>query len=178
MKPIGEVRRARLRELVEEQGSQVAVADRLQKNKNQVYQWLLDPDKDGARNISSATAREIETAFSKPHGWMDTDPSQSGRWITDNRDPWPSPSARLDPSMIDPAMTMLRALLGAELGNQAVFDPQGDIPLFIAAYNLMAERTPESRARFDEAMAVRIAAHRGQNGKQRNTDPPGERRGN
>ena len=177
MKPISEVRRARLRELVAEQGSQVAVADRLQKNKNQVYQWLLAPGQEGARNISERSARGIERAFNKPAFWLDSDPSRSGSLPESDRDFRQSPSARLDSSIIEPAVTMARAMVGVELGNEAPFDPYGDIPLFIAAYNLMAERTLESRARFDEAMAARVAAHRGKHGKQRNTDPSSDRRG-
>lgn len=74
MKPITQTRRERLQELVREAGSQVAVANRIGKDKNQIYQWLLDPGADGARNIGSKSARILETAFAKPDGWMDSDP--------------------------------------------------------------------------------------------------------
>lgn len=74
MKPITQVRRERLRELVLEAGSQVAVGIRIGKDKNQIYQWLLDPAEAGARNIGSKSARLLETAFAKPEGWMDSDP--------------------------------------------------------------------------------------------------------
>jgi hypothetical protein len=74
MKPIAQVRRDRLRELVHEAGSQVAVALRIGKDKNQIYQWLLDPGTEGARNIGSKSARLLEACFAKPDGWLDTDP--------------------------------------------------------------------------------------------------------
>lgn len=74
MKPITQVRRERLRELVLEAGSQVAVGLRIGKDKNQIYQWLLEPGGPGARNLGSKSARILEAAFAKPDGWMDTDP--------------------------------------------------------------------------------------------------------
>lgn len=177
MRPTSEIRRARLLELVEETGAQVAVADRLGKNKNQVYQWLLDPDKPGARNISDASAREIETVFSKPRGWMDTDPAQSGRWTANDRPSGESPAARLDQSIIGSAVALARAMVVTALGKSADFDPHGDIPLFVAAYDLVAVPSAEGRARFDEAIALRVAATRGRNGKQRDSDSSGGRGG-
>jgi hypothetical protein len=177
MRPISEVRRARLRELVEENVTQVAVADRLGKNKNQIYQWLLDPDKDGARNIRDDTAREIETAFSKPRGWMDSDPAQSDRWPSANQGSAQSPLARLDQSMIDPVVGWAKANVAAALGNEAVFDPCGDIPLFVAAYNQMADPSLDARARYEEALAHRETATRGKDAKQGNADPSRPRGG-
>lgn len=74
MKPITQVRRERLRELLAEAGTQVAVALRIGKDKNHIHQWLLDPGSKGARNIGSASARLLEQSFAKGEGWMDTDP--------------------------------------------------------------------------------------------------------
>jgi hypothetical protein len=71
MKPVSQIRRERLADLVAQAGSQVAVAEKIGKDKNQVYQWLLEPDAPGARNIGPNSARHIETAFSKPAGWLD-----------------------------------------------------------------------------------------------------------
>lgn len=79
MKPITEVRRDRLRELVLEAGSQVAVAMRAGKDKNHIHQWLLPPDAKGARNIGSRSARLLESVFQRPDGWMDTDPEAFSR---------------------------------------------------------------------------------------------------
>lgn len=73
MKPVSQIRRERLAQLVREVGSQVAVADAIGKNKNQVHQWLLPEGDAGARNMGGASARQIETAFKKPTGWLDTD---------------------------------------------------------------------------------------------------------
>lgn len=73
MKPIDEIRRQNFASLVAQEGSQVAVAERLGKNKNQVYQWLLEPSVNGSRNIGHAAARKIETAYGKTEGWLDTD---------------------------------------------------------------------------------------------------------
>lgn len=176
MKPVSEIRRLRLRELVEQAGSQVAVADKLRKNKNQVYQWLLDPSQDGARNIGPTSARVIETAFKKPRGWLDADPSHSVTLPHADRDFRQYRFTRLEASIIEPAVTMVRAMVTASLGNDAVFDPLGDVPLFIAAYDLMAEPSTETRDRFDTAMAVRKAAHdRGKDdGAERSSDQAGD----
>ena len=72
MKPVSKIRRERLAELVRQAGSQVAVAETIRKDKNQIHQWLLPEGVDGARNMGNASARAIETAFNKPYGWMDT----------------------------------------------------------------------------------------------------------
>lgn len=79
MKPITQVRRERLRELVDEAGTQVAVALRIGKDKNHIHQWLLPPEAKGARNIGSKSARIIERAFVRPDGWMDSDPQSFSR---------------------------------------------------------------------------------------------------
>lgn len=71
MKPVAEIRRTNLNSLVAEAGSQVAVAKKIGKDKNQIHQWLLDPGAPGARNIGPRSARELEAAFGKPPGWLD-----------------------------------------------------------------------------------------------------------
>lgn len=81
MKPIRDVRRERLALLVAHHGGQSAIATRLGKDKNQVYQWLLTADNKASRNISDTTARAIEAAFELGSGWMDqpvTSDSSSG----------------------------------------------------------------------------------------------------
>lgn len=92
MKPVSQIRRERLAELVAEAGSQVAVAEKLGKDKNQVYQWLLPPESAGARNIGPRSAKAIETAFKKPEGWLDheTDGFSSVREPSPNYDVWQS----------------------------------------------------------------------------------------
>ncbi|MNV51647.1 Peptidase S24-like protein [compost metagenome] len=74
MQKIEEIYRARLRMLVEEAGTQRALADRIQKSAAQISQWLNgSPDsKTGKpRSMDRRTAREIERRFPKPDGWMD-----------------------------------------------------------------------------------------------------------
>lgn len=70
MRPINEIRRENLLALVREAGSQVEVANRIRKDKNQVHQWLLVSG-DAARNIGPRSARLLEAAFNKPEGWLD-----------------------------------------------------------------------------------------------------------
>lgn len=73
MKSQAAIRRANLQALIKQEGSQVAVARRLKKDKNQIHQWLLPPDLPQARNIGNRSAREIEAEFGKPSGWIDID---------------------------------------------------------------------------------------------------------
>lgn len=62
---------------------------------------------------------------------------------------------RLDPAIVAPAAQMARTMVATHGGD---FDPVGDVPLFIAAYELMADATVENRARFDAALTQRVAA--------------------
>lgn len=71
MKPVSDIRRQNLAALVAQEGSQVAVAAKLGKDKNQIYQWLLTPGTEGARNVGPRSARQIEQAFGRPDGWLD-----------------------------------------------------------------------------------------------------------
>lgn len=74
MKPIEQIRRERLAELVKEEGGQAALARKIGKDKNQINQWLGNA---GSRNLSASTARLIEAKCLKPSGWMDTDQALS-----------------------------------------------------------------------------------------------------
>lgn len=80
MQRIEEIYRARLRLLVEELGTQRALAERIEKAPAQISQWLnASPDsKTGKpRTMDRQTAREIERLFPKPDGWMDQ-PTEMG----------------------------------------------------------------------------------------------------
>jgi len=129
MKPIRDTRRERLAELVAENGGrnggQSAVADKLQKDKNQVYQWLLPADNPASRNISDRTARAIELAFGRPRGWMDTDGSV----------PPVSHLARLDPEIMGQALQLLRLI--AEIRRSPAI-PDIDARQLILAYEVIA----------------------------------------
>lgn len=65
-------------------------------------------------------------------------------------------SRRLDQRIIDHATVMAQTLLG-----KAPFDPYKDVPLFISAYNLVADATVENRASFDAALTDRVATTNG-----------------
>lgn len=68
MGTIYDIRRANLRLLVAKEPKQAVFARKIGKDPRQVSQWL---GKAGARNISDATAREIEEALRLPRGHMD-----------------------------------------------------------------------------------------------------------
>lgn len=78
MATVDDIRRENLEKLVKENGTQAALARRVGVSPNQLSQWL---GKGTARNISSDSARMIEAACEKPHGWLDVrhDESQSAR---------------------------------------------------------------------------------------------------
>jgi phage repressor protein C with HTH and peptisase S24 domain len=74
MQKIEEIYRSRLKMLVEEVGTQRALADIIHKSPAQISQWLnASPDSRTGkpRSMDRNTAREIERLFPKPDGWMD-----------------------------------------------------------------------------------------------------------
>lgn len=71
VKPVSENRRDNLARLVKEAGGQVAFANLIGKDRNQVGQWLMDPEATGARNIGNASARQIENALGLASGSLD-----------------------------------------------------------------------------------------------------------
>ena len=74
MDPIEVTRRHRLALLIEEAGSQAALADKTGKAPAQISQWIraLPDSKTGKpRSMSKEVAREIESRLGKPAGWMD-----------------------------------------------------------------------------------------------------------
>ncbi|GAA0694643.1 S24 family peptidase [Dyella marensis] len=73
MKPIKDLRRENFVKLMAEQGGQSAVAARIKRDRNQVYQWTLDPSNPASRGIGDKLARVIEQALQVPIGWLDAD---------------------------------------------------------------------------------------------------------
>lgn len=70
---ISEIRRRRARELAEREGGLTRFADRLGRSESQVSQIIgTNP----VRNIGSRLARDIESAFKKPSGWLDSLPNR------------------------------------------------------------------------------------------------------
>jgi len=66
--PISRVRYLKARLLVDEAGSLIAFADRIDKQQSQVSSFA---GKNPSKGIGGKLAREIETAFGRPFGWMD-----------------------------------------------------------------------------------------------------------
>lgn len=68
---VHDIRRARMRQLVQEAESQKAFADRLKTAASTVSRWLKDPDAPSAKNIGEKKARDIEQLLGKPRNWLD-----------------------------------------------------------------------------------------------------------
>ncbi len=68
-----DTRRNNLAALVTQTGGQAALAARLGRDRNQVYQWQLPVESKASRGIGDRVAREIERLLGLPPGWMDTD---------------------------------------------------------------------------------------------------------
>lgn len=80
MDPIEVTRRRRLAILVEEAGSQAALAEKIGKAPAQISQWIraLPDSKTGKpRSMSKEAAREVEARVGRPSGWMDQPISQA-----------------------------------------------------------------------------------------------------
>jgi len=72
MRPIKDLRRENLSALADERGGQSAIATAIKRDRNQVYQWLLDPDNPSSRGIGDKMARTIEDALGLSPGWLDS----------------------------------------------------------------------------------------------------------
>lgn len=80
MRPLTDIRRDRLRQLIGEvaEGNQAAFAKMVGKSRAYVGFWLADPAKPHAKQISHTEARALEARFSKAAGWLDTDSQSAG----------------------------------------------------------------------------------------------------
>lgn len=88
MKTRTAIRKENLAALVDVHG-QAAVADKIGKDRNQVYQWLQEAGDKAARNISDRSAALIEDAFGKPRGWLD---QENVLRVGEGHEPYLSPS--------------------------------------------------------------------------------------
>lgn len=129
MKTRSDYRRANFAALVEKHG-QAGVAAIIEKDRNQVYQWTLDPQEPAARNISDRSAAAIEDAFDLPRGWLDQEHATT---IQEPRTPYglASQSAQLDPETVRSAHQLIRGVYEDE---GKVFDIEAEPDLFIATY--------------------------------------------
>ncbi|WNL46521.1 S24 family peptidase [Dyella sp. BiH032] len=87
MRPVRDIRRSKLAQLERESGTPAKLADRIGKNRAQVYQWLAVPKGDddrSSRDMSDETARDIEQRLGLPAGWMDNDdsPADQGEQVS------------------------------------------------------------------------------------------------
>jgi phage repressor protein C with HTH and peptisase S24 domain len=90
IKLIDDIRRDNIALLVDEFGSLIGLANRLEKDSSQVSQWLhgsIHSVTGKKRGLRSASARYIEEKCSKPTGWLDV------------------PHDRTTPTVIEPAPT-------------------------------------------------------------------------
>lgn len=79
MQKIEETRRARLRQLVADYGTQAKLSEKIGKAPAQISQWInasKDSKTGTPRVMDRTTAREIEKALKKPDGWMDQPPDE------------------------------------------------------------------------------------------------------
>lgn len=101
MRPITEIRRDRLRQLIAEvaDGNQARFAAMIDKSRAYVGFWLTDPAKPHAKAMGHDAAREVEAEMRRRGwkqyvpGWLDTDPS--------------SHSTGLDVAMLGVALTSM-----------------------------------------------------------------------
>jgi len=70
VKTTEEIRLENLKALRSEFRFQSEIAEKVQKSRAQVHQWLS-----GVRSIGHKAAREVEVALGKPAGWLDNDHS-------------------------------------------------------------------------------------------------------
>lgn len=82
------------------------LAARIDKDRNQVYQWLLEPGTPGARNLGHTNARRIEQVFGLPPGWLDTEQDSENFSIIQGHSP-PSHLLSLDRDNLHAALTLL-----------------------------------------------------------------------
>lgn len=134
MQVIEEIRRARLKKLVDEAGSQQKLSERIGKAPAQISQWMnasKDSKTKKPRAMSGAIAREIEDACGKPSGWMDQ-PVDIGDLLTESNlggfEPASAAPARreaLDVELLAAMLTRLdpetRAEVSSALGDLALY---------------------------------------------------------
>lgn len=116
VKLVSEIRRENFAALVAKEASAQAAADRLGKDKAQVYQWLAEPGTVASRNIGPKSVREIEEAYGLPRGWMDHEHlSQEAEPGTDVSAAG-SQMGRIDPHRLRLAMDILADLAKEQIG--------------------------------------------------------------
>jgi phage repressor protein C with HTH and peptisase S24 domain len=78
MKSIRDIRRDNLALLLAQHPSRTALANKIGKDPNQVYQWQRKDDDPAGRAMNDGTARHFEQALGLPLHWMDQDHAEAG----------------------------------------------------------------------------------------------------
>jgi hypothetical protein len=158
------VRTQRIRAWVASVGGPSAFAARLgdRWSATQVSQWISESN---PKSIGHTLARDLEQAGGMPRGYLDG-LDEPPRYDVVSTEPAAHP-ARLNPDTISFAL----AIIWHELQYQGIkFDPDGEVPLFVVAYDYVADASLENRAAFDRAVADRVSRHGGSNGNKTATN--------
>ena len=121
IKPVADVRRARLQQLCDIEGGQAKLARRVDRDRRQISAWLASPAKPGAKNMSASTARWLEQQCGKPNGWLEHGGDSS-------------PSETTDRLKMRTAVGLLRALASLKLSPS---DLAQDPDAIAIAYNFL-----------------------------------------
>jgi hypothetical protein len=136
VRAISDIRRLNLQALVDEAGGQQALATKIERDRNQVWQWLLAEGSPGARNLSHQTAREIERKCARPEGWLDQ--QHPANRIGETSSPsYSSQSTRFDPEIILESHKLLRE---AYASANRTYDIEAEPDLFAMVLQVAMER--------------------------------------
>lgn len=135
MKTVEEVRRIRLKMLVNEAGGTLADLNRItgKSDRDSTYSQILNQSvgskTDKPKTMGSPLARSLEQHCGKPTGWMDTDPD-----ISD--DAWPFPSIQKsnllcldkpDSVRLEAALRMVARELGLDIEGNVAREASRDV---------------------------------------------------
>jgi hypothetical protein len=136
-----ENRLRRLELLIAEAGGQAALAERIGRDRNQVWQWTLPSDDSRGRGIGDKMARLLEVAMEKPPGWMDQETPRgtegsSSTADNDAKASSPAQSMRPDADSLRTALEITeRVLTNARVSVTA----QARADITLAVYDLIRE---------------------------------------
>ena len=101
MKPLAQIRRARLEQMIREdfKGRAQALADKIGKDRRQISAWRR------YKGMHDETAREIEAAALKPSGWLDHEHEPLPK--APMRERQESQFQRLNPEILHEALVLL-----------------------------------------------------------------------
>lgn len=133
MKDIDQIRRENLIAESSRLGGDTELGRLLEKDKNQIYQWLRAPEGPQRRNMRKTTAREIERALGRGLGWLDIDHSNKAG-ASDEAVPLFTPERRADDN-VTAVQIAIRALAMALLPKS-----QGTATEFLAGLTTLCKQ--------------------------------------